>query len=152
MGPLSVEELKALPADEWVWIISKGNNFGEYVQKVKSDYDDVFEYKNGKSGTFVWAFENYGHTWIAYKNKESRCPHGVCCFPECENQNYCLEIYKEENGIFNRGELDYYMDMLDGFIKYIRPRETNGGVQEVIDGLEEFVKIYTDRVRGSDVR
>ena len=38
-----------------------------------------------------------------------------------------------------KSELKYYIDLLKGFIKYIEPKETNGGVMEAIDGIKEFI-------------
>lgn len=75
MKPLTIEQLKALPDGDWVWVedFTKSVNksvydCGEYCHKVPP-YLDGFCYGWQGSGGFH-RYEEYGTKWLAYKNKE----------------------------------------------------------------------------------
>ena len=58
MKPLTIEQLKALEAGDWVWVVDlySGVNSG-YVQ-IDDNFVDCVD------------FSDYGTNWLAYKNKE----------------------------------------------------------------------------------
>lgn len=63
MKPLTIEQLKTLQVDDWVWIVRLTVNIGRYKQ-IESQmlggiYFNVF-----------YDFDTYGIDWVAYKNKE----------------------------------------------------------------------------------
>lgn len=64
---------------------SNGKTYeGNFQKHEFSDEDTFYADMNERN------YSDYGTKWVAYKNKESICPHDkVCIFPECENQNYC---------------------------------------------------------------
>ncbi|MCX4361792.1 MAG: hypothetical protein OSJ74_00170 [Clostridia bacterium] len=69
--PLTIEELKALPLGEWVWVIDKciyGN--GIYCTIDCQDDDEPICILSSRINTQVYKFDDYGKTWTAYKNKE----------------------------------------------------------------------------------
>lgn len=71
---LTIEELKALPIGDWVWLVDIESEVGVYARKCElNDVDgeevrEVFSYQ----GIKLFAFElyDYGKSWLAYKNKE----------------------------------------------------------------------------------
>lgn len=71
---LTIEQLKALPVDEWVFIIVKSTDTyslyskGTYARKRISG-DDIFRFETIEALPAKFYFD-YGITWIAYKNKE----------------------------------------------------------------------------------
>lgn len=69
MRPLTIDELRALKAGDWVWLIDIEKQSGYYRQVTINDNNEkiVFygEFTNG-----YCPFETYGKKWIAYKNKE----------------------------------------------------------------------------------
>lgn len=67
MKPLTIEELKALPVGDWVWIINKQFNVLRYYQQSKKCCEAFSVYGECYS-TFLYS--DYGTKWIAYKNKE----------------------------------------------------------------------------------
>lgn len=69
--PLTIEQLKALPISEWVWVIDKciyGN--GIYCTIDCQDDDEPICILSSRINTQVYKFDDYGKTWTAYKNKE----------------------------------------------------------------------------------
>lgn len=83
MKSLTIEELKALPVGEWVWIerLSEeretfiqipDNQFYYRVAAVGDDYKEkFFEVVGGElRHRAILNYEDYGKTWLAYKNKE----------------------------------------------------------------------------------
>lgn len=69
--PLTIEELKALPLGEWVWVIDKciyGN--GIYCTIDCQDEDAPYCILSSCINTQIYEFSKYGKTWLAYKNKE----------------------------------------------------------------------------------
>lgn len=81
MKPLTIDELRALKAGDWVWIIDIEKQSGYYRQVTINDNNEkiVFygEFTNG-----YCPFETYGKTWLAYKNKEqAECKGEIVEFP-----------------------------------------------------------------------
>lgn len=73
MRPLTIEELKALPVGEWIWVVSKEFSKGIYVQIEEqsnpiSDTPLIF-FRGGTYGVYP-IYSTYGTKWVAYKNKE----------------------------------------------------------------------------------
>lgn len=79
MNALTIEELKALKRDDWVWLESISDECTlawdkAYYVICERDPDDpsVFEAIGGvttRNRCYLY-FEEYGKTWLAYKNKE----------------------------------------------------------------------------------
>lgn len=67
MKPLTIEQLKALPVGEWVYIVDLRTNYGLYIRKYKAS--NTTEYFVGSSHT-GFRYSEYGKTWLPYKNKE----------------------------------------------------------------------------------
>lgn len=70
MKPLTIEQLKALPVGEWVWLVIK-RNYGDYKSYDKivkiNDREVSFVFSVGQN---IYSFIDYGKTWLAWKNKE----------------------------------------------------------------------------------
>lgn len=65
--PLTIDEIKALEVFDWVWVVGKYSDGMEYRRYMQIDAP----YKNGVYLDCCYYLENdYGKTWIAYKNKE----------------------------------------------------------------------------------
>lgn len=75
---LTVEEVKRIAFDDWIWIEYDGKK--EYTQKWFEDEKETDERlcANAVSGLYIFYYKDYGKTWIAYKNKEQA---------EMENKN-----------------------------------------------------------------
>ncbi len=68
--PLTVEELKALKAGDWIWrIFPNRPEFSTYIQKVEF-YEDCFSVSTYRGVQYWLKYSEYGTEWIAYKNKE----------------------------------------------------------------------------------
>lgn len=70
--PLTIEELKALKEDDWIYIkdLEFGNDF--YATVTDTYLGESAKYINIASAGWYqefW-FESYGTEWLAYKNKE----------------------------------------------------------------------------------
>ena len=69
--PLTIEELKALPAGEWVWLYRP--NATPAKQFTYAQIMHIREIDIGLCSRTFWtdfSWYNYGKTWLAYKNKE----------------------------------------------------------------------------------
>lgn len=68
MKPLTIEELKALPVGDWVYVCIK-NRRNSYCQisNVTKTYITVFW---GLDCQSLYYEDDYGELWFAYKNKE----------------------------------------------------------------------------------
>ena len=74
---LTIEQLKALPRGEWVWVVTlqdyyRPNDvpYGEYHEIVGTCSHYYFEVSYDKSDYYQLAYADYGTKWTAYKNKE----------------------------------------------------------------------------------
>lgn len=67
---LTIEELKALPVGEWVWVTYNGHHeYNEYIQKSAKSDDKKLKILNLPcAGNLI--YQDYGTKWLAYKNKE----------------------------------------------------------------------------------
>lgn len=68
MKPLTIEELKALPVGEWIWVDFSVRNEKFYAQIKKNNA--VYADLNSLRLWQEFDYSDYGKTWIAYKNKE----------------------------------------------------------------------------------
>lgn len=69
MKPLPIEELKALEVGDWVWVEYNYNSGKGYFRiDVSRTENALCAYKGVIKSSF--AFDTYGKTWLAYKNKE----------------------------------------------------------------------------------
>lgn len=69
MKPLTIEQLKALPVGEWVWVATVDGKYGAYGRVCQKFDDDNFRVETIES-YLVDPYETYGTKWLAYKNKE----------------------------------------------------------------------------------
>lgn len=69
MKPLTIEELKALPKCEYVYIVNKVYGFGTYERKPINANDKYFIHHSYTEDD-RYAYSDYGDKWVAYKNKE----------------------------------------------------------------------------------
>lgn len=103
-APLTIDELRALKAGDWVWIIDIEKQSGYYRQVTINDNNEkiVFygEFTNG-----YCPFETYGKTWLAYKNKEQAEAKGEIVELPCLRDKPSLHIAGNE--WIKRKELNY---------------------------------------------
>ena len=69
MKPLTIEELKAMPVGDWVWVTTADGKYGSYGQVCTKFDEDNFRVETIES-YMVDAYSDYGTKWLAYKNKE----------------------------------------------------------------------------------
>lgn len=113
MKPLTIKELKALEAGDWVWIVNEENNNNYYVL-ITAKSRKVFAVMTALAKDFyVHHYCDYGTKWIAYKNKEqAECKGEIVELP-CElgqllyavydeniHEYFCEEINVHEDGRF----------------------------------------------------
>ncbi|MCH5315446.1 MAG: hypothetical protein J1E81_06000 [Eubacterium sp.] len=67
MRPLTIEELKALPKGEWVWVVEIGYT-GNY-HRVHSHHNICITTVCERRYCYL-KYSDYGTKWSAYKNKE----------------------------------------------------------------------------------
>lgn len=77
MKPLTIEQLKALPVGDWVWVVFPtvpDLMESTYIRKSPSSDDsrlyDALDVDDEGKETFM-CYSSYGKTWLAYKNKEA---------------------------------------------------------------------------------
>ena len=68
MKPLTIEELKALKEDEWLWLVYLPTNCDSYVYIKEQGVDSICILDMGY--VFAYKYSEYGTKWLAYKNKE----------------------------------------------------------------------------------
>lgn len=67
--PLTADEIKALQVGDWLWVVDIEYDEEYYIQLKGVEVDFITVSSNLYSHEF-FDFENYGKTWLAYKNKE----------------------------------------------------------------------------------
>lgn len=103
MNELTIEQLKALPKYEWVWIKYKHEDsrgeVGFYVMKqiptIMENPDNEF----WTVGDGCYYYSDYGTKWLAYKNKEQA--EGNWVELPCEARfsfNSFVTVYASEDG------------------------------------------------------
>lgn len=116
MKPLTIEELKELEVGDWVWFISINKN----GVKQKGEYRRIEEnvinriYLSGAYSSGNHWYENYGFTWLAYKNKEQAEAKGeiveLPCIIEVQDLNSVrYDIYFKRTEPPYKGSLDFYV-------------------------------------------
>lgn len=75
MKPLTIEELRALPAGDWIWFVCLTDYFmlkrqAFYFEKEGNDDDSNGIYGDSRHLVGFLPFDCYGKDWVAYKNKE----------------------------------------------------------------------------------
>lgn len=66
--PLTIDELKALPNGDWVWIVYTPSGNGHYDMIEEHGEEAVLMRDDGYH--FAYKYKDYGKLWITYKNKE----------------------------------------------------------------------------------
>lgn len=69
MKPLTIEELKALKEDDWVWVIDKDFDLNYYANITKQGIDHIVVW-GCSYDEYDLLYSDYGTMWLAYKNKE----------------------------------------------------------------------------------
>lgn len=67
--PLTIDELKALPVGDWVYVMTADGKYGAYGRVCEKFDDDNFRVETIES-YLVDPYSDYGTKWLAYKNKE----------------------------------------------------------------------------------
>lgn len=73
MKPLTIEQLKALEAGDWVYIVPSDRFFTPYYAQIEKYADKPLDkelWANGQTNVVRLYYSDYGKTWLAYKNKE----------------------------------------------------------------------------------
>lgn len=75
---VTIEELKALPVGDWVWIqVWEQFEFGEKVSAYYSKHEDYTRDKSFCCGypglSFGFDYADYNKTWTAYKYEPKEC-------------------------------------------------------------------------------
>ena len=74
--PLTLEEVKALEVEDWVWIdyLTLPKEHNEYVLKSSQSTDsrlyDILDANEYGEETYL-TYDSYGESWLAYRNRES---------------------------------------------------------------------------------
>lgn len=68
MKSLTIDELKALEVGDWVWIVSPMYMRGRYLQVHYNGVNTIQWY--GIPNDTLYMYDDYGKTWLAFKNKE----------------------------------------------------------------------------------
>lgn len=93
MRPLTIDELRALKAGDWVWIVDFEDERNDFYFQL--DYSD-------KTNFGIYNYSNYGKTWLAYKNKEQAeedCHRDISDeLPkvDVDNKRYCHQCYEDK--------------------------------------------------------
>lgn len=130
MKPLTIEELKALEVDDWVWIVDlkTGENTG-YAQ-IEDDWVEC-------------DWDNYGKTWLAYKNKEQE---------EAKGEIVELPCILKSNSTYPKNQVVYINEFGSVIVeRFSYEQEAERRLAELIGGImkpqEEINKNDTIRVR-----
>ena len=81
MQPLTIDEVKSLKEGDWLWIIKSGKNEYPTLQQETAKYyvaQSSYRSSDGavgrifatNTGLTLFLYEEYGDTWVAYRNKE----------------------------------------------------------------------------------
>ncbi len=84
MKALSIEEIKQLKNGDWVWIVD--TNANSYYAEVIVITTEVFAVISSSYKIPAHLLQDYGKTWVAYKNKEQA---------ECDNSYDLLKVKYE---------------------------------------------------------
>lgn len=108
---LTIEELKALPVREWVWIAQPKTFFGDlstyYQKSEKSDgnrfvaitWADEGGEETDEDLILSWDYSDYGTKWLAYKNKE-QAEGKLITLPYllCTSSKFACVIWRDTDG------------------------------------------------------
>lgn len=95
MKPLTIEQLKSLEVDDWVWIIDKAINLSHYRKKIHHDTTHcLFERCVNDMALNIFRWEDYGKSWLAYKNKEQAESKATLVELPCKlGENFVIKDY-----------------------------------------------------------
>lgn len=101
MKPLSIEEIKQLEEDDYLWIVDFENNNNEYYKIVCNGQIVLKLNIIGDRCSWDVYYKDYGTKWLAYKNKEqAECKGTLIEFP-CELGATIYYIKKQCRDFFN---------------------------------------------------
>lgn len=107
MIPLTIEQLKALPVGDWVWVVFPtvpDLMESTYIRKSPSSDDsrlyDALDVDDEGKETFI-CYSSYGRTWLAYKNKEQAEAKGEIVKLPCNIGDPIWVVYRDFDHGFN---------------------------------------------------
>ena len=115
---LTIEELKALPEKEWVWIEDlEKQDYSNYGGKMYARVQPSYNEDKFVCGTLGYGFDykhaDYGKTWVAYKNKEAvdKCIDidKKCC-NNCQYKGFGNNKCEKLNKLFADNGVQYQED------------------------------------------
>lgn len=100
MKPLTIEELKALEVDDWVWIESDLDpNWNKFYAKKK--FTEIWGSKylelETQSSDYGFQYSDYRKTWLAYKNKEQAECQGEVTTTPCKIGAPIWVVYRDND-------------------------------------------------------
>ncbi len=130
MKALSIEEIKQLQCDNWVWVVDKDDAYrsgeepcGEYYKVSSSINHHYLEVSsNGTNNYYKFYYEDYCKTWLAYKNKEqAECKGELVELPRIIHPNELewFVQYQYPSGIIN-DEIFYSLEKAEQKLKELR--------------------------------
>lgn len=113
MKPLTIDELRALKAGDWVWVIIKQPVAGDLPHDGRYYQSANYEFMKNKNKRHVfngysrfYPYSAYGTKWIAYKNKEqaeeeqcANCDRNISDeLPkvDVDGKRYCHQCYEDK--------------------------------------------------------
>ncbi len=136
--PLTIDELRALKAGDWVWVIIKQPVAGDFPHDGRYYQSANYEFMKNKNKGHVfngysgfYPYSAYGTKWVAYKNKEQAEAKGEIVELPCDidDRVYIIDndrhwaqidmihIYNEHNGskkiVFEWVQLDVGVDVTE---------------------------------------
>lgn len=89
MKPLTIDEIKALTPNDWIWI--QFGNSGRYYEIFKITENCLHTWDED------FTFSDYGTKWIAYQNKEQATQNEQCVICHCDISSELPKIDKYGN-------------------------------------------------------
>lgn len=94
---LTIEQLKSLNIDDWIWFVDKYANDGAYWQIYKS-YDNGLVLICGDNIN-MFSYSEYGTAWCAYKNKEESEGKSITLpYLLCTSWQFACVIWRDTDG------------------------------------------------------
>ena len=122
MKPLTIDELRALKAGDWVWVIIKQPVAGDFPHDGRYYQSANYEFMKNKNKGHVfngysrfYPYSAYGTKWVAYKNKEQAEAKGEIVELPCILKSHSTYpknqvVYINEFGTINVERFSYEQD------------------------------------------
>lgn len=96
---LTIEELKALPIGEWVWLIDLEGNKKVYATKLQSNNTETRVCLDYVEDWHPYFYSKYGTKWLAYKNKEEAEGKSITLpYLLCTSSKFACVIWRDADG------------------------------------------------------